>query len=149
MFDAKFQYLFDRNAIEREQARKNRRVLFRLGGYGRKIMRRLFGSGKKSSQPGRPPNVHGKSPLKLLTLFDVDLQAQSVAVGPALFRPSAPMIASSTPGPQLLNEGGTAVQTRRGAGRAGKRKKLNYRARPFTDQALKTTSPKLAEFMRD
>jgi len=126
--------------------RKNRRVLFRLGGYTRTIMKRLIRVRKrKVSSPGRPPFARSaKSPLRRLIAFKVT-GSESVATGPLLFRSRALEPGGGKTGAQLLNEGGSAVQVNK-AGR--KSNVMRYRARPFIEPARKQALPKLIELIK-
>ena len=63
-----------------ERARKN--FLYRAGGYVRSVARRLLKRGRGISQPGSPPLMHVGS-IKNLMMFDVNLRASRVTIGPA------------------------------------------------------------------
>ena len=110
-------------------------------------MIRLFGRAtKRVSAPGKPPNIHdSKSPLKTLTLYNLDRKNLDVSVGPALFKSTK----SGQPLPYWLEHGGTlTVRRNTKSGKRRKTRRVRYRARPYVGEAFRRTAPKLAEFIK-
>lgn len=136
--------------------RKERRVLYRSGSYGRTVMRRTIPRRKKKSARGRPPHAHapGRSGLK-----DV-----RYAVGPGqvvighiqyfggtLHKDSKGVRRSSTaskPVPQLLNEGGPARLRTDHPERGVTDTPVYVGERPFRDPAFGPTNRFFRERIR-
>lgn len=130
-------------------SRKERTVLFRTGGYVRKVMRSRIRRRKKVSTAGQYPSAHvkGNSGLKEI-YFKVDRDGAnirklagdySVAVGHLKYsRNKKAAVPIGKTVPQLINEGGRAYTPRRARryrdtdGLKRTRRRVNkYRARPF------------------
>lgn len=125
-----------------------KKVLYRIGGYGRVTMRRLFRKRKKPSAPGTPPNRH-EWQLRDLTEFEIDEDLTSVVVGPRIFRTSTHR---AVPVPKILNEGGDTVAVVRSrkpsAGKdAPMPRTIHIAARPFVVPTLTSTLTQLEKFI--
>lgn len=142
-------FIDESHRLQRRIQSKERRVLFRTGGYGRGVMRRLIRRRKKVSPPGRPPHAHkpGATGMKDVR-YAVNAQAGIVTIGHPRYPVRASragnngvssVVRSRKPVPQLLNEGGSARMeiTDRTRGRTSV--PLNYRPRPFREKALAIT----------
>lgn len=141
----RFRFLFEKTKVEQLLEAKVRRALYRIGAYGRRVMRSLFRTSKKVSDVGNPPRSHGKRVLKSNTLFAVSLRAvKSVAVGPRILPGQSRNVRSSMPAPERLDRGGSATIKNKN----GKRRRVRYRHRPFTRRSYERTAPKLADFMQ-
>lgn len=129
-----------------------RRVLFRVGAFGRQVMRRSFRKRKGPSAPGSPPNRHEWA-LHGLTTFRVD-GADSVTIGPDLHRTRA---RASAPVPKVLDQGGTTyvrrVRRKRRESIAAREsrqaaiEKVRVAPRPFVAPALQKTVTQTERFI--
>ena len=139
---ATVKFIDESDRLHRRIAKKERRVLFRTGSFGRTVMRRTIPRRKKKSRAGQPPHAHapGASGLKDVR-YAVNVPAGTVVIGHPRY-PSArrgkTTVRSNKPVPQLLNEGGSA---RLETVDEGSRRSLplNYRPRPFRDRAMRPT----------
>lgn len=122
--------MFNPRAVMSPKERATRRVLSRFGAFVRTSARSLIKKRKKVSEPGRAPSSH-EGGLRRLLLFAFDVAAQSVVVGPLLFRSGAA---------ELLEEGGQAV--RRG-------KRVDYEPRPYMGPAYQENLPEVPGLWRD
>ncbi len=161
--DVKFEAFFDRPKVMRAIDAKNRRVLVRTGAFGRRVMRgsiRPAGKKGRKSDPGQPPRYHVASGEGLrLIFYSYDSQADAVSIGPLKFRQGAAQrhgdrtIRTVPRGgktvPQLLNEGGSAVQITQFASGDVVRRVARYRPRPFRDLSLPPTVQFFKKLMAD
>ena len=137
-------YQSERLALLKRIFAKERRTLYRVGGYGRKVMRTMIKRRKSVSPPGQPPHAHapGGSGMKR-TYFEVYPNQLNVLMGHkkhdgrARFTNGggAVMVSSPCPVPQLLNEGGPAALLVSTSGGRQYFVPHIYRARPFRDKA--------------
>lgn len=104
--------LYKRQVI-RAVRRKRSKVLYKLGGYCSKSMKRSMRYREGPSPPGRPPHAHRhehagfSAALRRLIRFDVNKVDGSVIIGPMRFgQVSQP---SGMPVPQLLDQGGPVL----------------------------------------
>jgi len=120
-------------------ADKKKRVLFAQGKYLRTTMQRSMRWSKKPSAPGQPPHAHRNTGglLRKLILFKVDLDAGSVVCGPKLSKSK-----STTPLPQLLNEGGDVTKQNK-----GKRVTTDIAPRPFTQPVFSDGGTKFRQLI--
>ena len=134
---------FERKKLVRRLRRKERRVLFRAGFWGRAYMRRLIRRRKKKiSPPGQPPFAHAIGAVGMKDVrFEVELSKGRVVFGHRKYPKKkringgvAYVISSFKPVPQLLNEGGLANQEISFLRGGGKSVPMVYRARPFREQ---------------
>lgn len=137
---------YGRQVLARSE-RRNRRILFRVGGYARTVMRNSMKRRKGPAPPGQPPHAHAGQ-LKNLIRFAVDNAEGSVAAGPIPFSGSDKTKHRGTL-PALINEGGAATipDNRRRAKR--RRVRVTYKPRPFTDPALELAAARLAQEFRN
>jgi hypothetical protein len=147
---ATIKFIDEQDRLHRRIARKERRVLFRTGSFGRTVMRRTIPRRKKKSLAGQPPHAHapGGSGLKDVR-FAVNLPAGTVVIGhPRYARASRgkTLVRSSKPVPQLLNEGGSARMETVDEG-SRRSLPLNYRPRPFRDRAMRPTQDFMLNLM--
>lgn len=135
-FDLKITQQWER--LRAANDRLQRRALFRIGGYGRAVMRRSFRKRKGPSTPPAPPHSHAGQ-LRDLSAFSVDLAERSVTIGILPFKTK-----SGPAGvvPELLDAGGSQRVTLRGRQRTAR-----YKARPFVRPAFQATLPKVALFL--
>lgn len=127
-----------------------RRVLLRVGAFGRQVMRRSFRKRKGPSAPGSPPNRHEWA-LHGLTAFRVD-GSDSVTIGPDI--KSGGKGRASGPVPKVLNEGGIAyVRWHRhrfrkvGSQKQAAIEKRTIKPRPFVAPALEKTVTQVGRFI--
>jgi hypothetical protein len=83
-----------------------------------------------SSEPGQPPNVHEGS-LKRMLYFGYDRNSRSVVVGPSIHT------GKRGAAPSVLEYGGNATVVRRKKGGGRKRKRVQVKARPYMEPALR------------
>lgn len=102
---AHVKFLLELTAVEKAWQRKARRVMHRVGAYGRTTMRRLFRPAKKPSPPGGLPRSHPPHNLRNLTLYGYDAYHQSVVIGPRKITPKVRQTGPPIPG--VLSEGAT------------------------------------------
>jgi len=131
--------------LETAKTRKERKVLYSTGGYGRKVIRSTIRGVAVSrrgsvSPPGTPPYGHtGK--LKKSVLFQVYMHnRRDVVIGPRKFPRSISTV------PALLEFGGRALGRRR---RRGRRLIWHYRPRPFVFRNMKKTQAAMRRFMKE
>lgn len=143
----KYDQFFDRPAVEKRVDRRDRRVLAKTGGLGRRIVQRSMRKAGKSprtrvSRPGQPPRYHTKT-LRQLILFGSDGNAKSVVIGPKLIRTgNTGKLSGASTVPQLLEQGGRQVVKQQ-----KRRKTYTYLPRPFIDPALEPTAAFMAKAM--
>jgi hypothetical protein len=155
---------FDRKSVVDKMDEKERRVLSRVGAYGRGAVRKsIRKQGKKAStahsKPGTPPRwrARGRESLKDRIFFGFDDRASaSVVIGPEKFNSTGRgvrLVGRSTV-PELLEKGGVRiVLTRYAKGRKlpkAKHVRQLYRPRPYvgsTTSAFKNTAAKMRELM--
>lgn len=134
---------FDRPKVMRAVDRGKRQSLSKAGAFIRRTARRSIRkapkTGKRTSQPGKPPYSHEGS-LRRLIFFGYDPQRDSVVIGPVGFRRST--------APEALEHGGRSVLYRRRRGRLVA-ERVRVRARPFMKPALDKERPKLAAVWRN
>lgn len=87
MIRAKLKTVLQTSELSKAIARKKRRILYRLGGYGRQVvkskLRKKPRKGKKKSDPNEPPYMQtGK--FRSGVVFDVDLATDTTRIGVAL-----------------------------------------------------------------
>lgn len=119
-----------RDAVDRAK----RRVLIRQGSYLRTVARHLIHRRRGASAPGNPPHSH-VGLLREQLFYGYDRPAESVVVGPRVFKPNLDM-----PG---VHEFGGTLPSRRG------HRAARYPARPYMGPALERAEPKLASFWHD
>jgi hypothetical protein len=117
MLDIKFEQFFDRTAVMAKVDAARRTVLSKWGSFVRTTARRSIRPRKRSAAPGQPPSSH-VGLLRKLIFFGYDDAAESVVVGPTLFKSGSPTV------PELLEFGGSARHWRTG-------EPAVYRAHPF------------------
>ncbi|TWU12860.1 hypothetical protein CA54_16860 [Symmachiella macrocystis] len=122
--------MFNPRAVVSPKERATRHVLSRFGSFVRRTARSSIRKRKRVSGSGDPPSSH-EGGLRRLLLFAFDMAAQSVVVGPLLYRSGVA---------ELLEEGGQAV--RRG-------KRVSYEPRPFMGPAYQENLPKVPSLWRD
>lgn len=153
---------FDRLVIRDATDRAEKKVLSKFGAYVRRSAKSSIRQRKNISEPGQPPSSH-KGTLKRLIFFSYDATAQSVVIGPTLFRGKDGSV------PLLLEEGGikhvpvgTWITIDHGVSRgkggrfvSGKERvradgrPLKYRPRPYMGPALQKELPKLPDMWRN
>jgi hypothetical protein len=145
---------FDSPTVQAAVDQGTRRVLSRFGAFVRSAARRsMRRPGKKGlpSPPGTPPRTR-KGQLKNFVFFFYDWTRRSVVIGPELL----PGVIHINPTiPQVHEEGGRIVQTRRR--RRGRRKSktlrrylATYPARPYMGPAFeKVKDEKLDNLWRN
>jgi len=146
---------FDTAEVMERVDKMRRKALARQGAFVRRRAKSSLKYRAGRSDPGSPPNVHRgprftrqkkdrktgatkqlpASPLRELVYFAFDADADSVVVGPEVFRNAlAPGVA-----PKALEHGGpSVVRTRRGP------RSMMVRARPFMRPAEEAERPKFA-----
>jgi len=131
-FHVDFNMFFDRPGVMRRVNKKKERILARTGNMGRTVMRtelnRKWTKRKGASKPPRPP-LKREGQIYNTVVFGfagggVGAGFDSVVIGPTAFS------AAGVTTPQLLNEGGTRVQTLP----SGKRVMATYLPRPFASR---------------
>jgi len=129
---------FDRKKVITTVDRATRKVLSRFGAFVRTAARSSIRRRKKPSQPGQPP-TNWTGLLKRFLFFSFEPSKRSVVIGPAkLNKPSRDA-------PELLEKGGTAVRR----DRRGKRKRAQYRPRPYMGPAFEKERKKLPNLWRN
>ncbi len=123
---------FNAPAVQQAVDRAKRRVLIQQGAYLRKVAQHLIHRRRGASRPGNPPHSHAGL-LRDQIFYGYDRAAESVIVGPRVFKPSVDV-------PGVLEFGGVL---------AGPRRFAHYPARPFMGPALERSEPKLAAFWHD
>lgn len=123
-----FKMFVDRSKVFSRLAKKERRVLTRVGGTTRLAMKRSMRKARKpkkgdsgGSKTGEPPRYRSKR-LRDAIFFGYDEKTKTVVTGPLKFKSP-----NSVSVPQLLNEGGTVTVTLPG----GERERATYLPRPF------------------
>lgn len=157
---ASMTFVFRDTAIERAAKRKSRRVLFKTGGYGAKVMKRSMRPGPRKRKyfpvAGKPPRSWTKPGLRLVN-FGVNLVNGEVAIGTLLFgtrkwskwyrgeryrfRPVGKTV------PQLVSEGGYAVEETEWESGFSVKQYRRYRAFPYDDLAAEPTLKFMQEKM--
>lgn len=125
---------FDQAAVVKAVSVAKRKAFSKAGAFVRTRARSSIRRRKKSSPPGQPPSAHSGE-IKLI-FFAWDAKAESVVVGPVLYRSArGPRL-----GAKLLERGGeAAVPTAE-----GRLRRVFYRGNPFMAPALKAEAPKFA-----
>lgn len=131
MIDIKFNMFFDRAGVVQHVRDGTKSVLSKAGAFARRTMKGLIRSGKNPAKPGNPPKSH-TGLFKELIFFGYEAASQSVVIGPAFRSRQNP------PVPQLLNDGGEAINWRTG-------KPATYQAFPFVEPTLAIEAPKFPE----
>ena len=156
---------FDGAKILEHMDAKQAKVLARTGAFAQRVMRNSIKKapkGKKTRQKakatGKYPRYHAhkNSGLRLI-LFSYDPIQGSVVVGPYKFgtpeafsefyRGRRTITTSDKTVPQLLNEGGVAKQTTEYRSGTVVNRQMNYRPRPFADDALEPATEKFKDLM--
>jgi hypothetical protein len=114
-----------------------RKVLSKFGAFVRRTAKSSIRKRKKPAPPGQPPSSH-TGLLKKFIFFGFDPSKRSVVIGPVRLSENGRGEA-----PSLLEHGGSAVLKRR-----GKRKRVNYRPRPFMQPAMTKELPNLPALWR-
>lgn len=118
-----------------------RRTLYKVGGYGRAVVKNSFRKRKGASVPPNPPHSHVGS-LRDLAAFRVDPRDVTIGVGFKRRRPGG-----DPPVPELLGGGGrVAVVSRDRRGRR-RRTMAVYKPRPFIGPARSKTLARLPVFI--
>jgi hypothetical protein len=154
---------FDKPKILDLISAKERKVLSRVGAYGRgAVSKSIRGAGKKSatqnSKPGSPPHWHvrGRESLKDRIFFGYDSGTASVVIGPEKFNSvgRGVRLVGRSSVPELLEKGGVRiVLTRYEKGRKlpkAKTVRQVYKPRPYTGpstRAFQNTKAKMVEAM--
>jgi len=120
---------FDARGIQREVARKERRVLMRFGAFTMRRMRQLIRKRKRPAAEGKPPSSHAGT-LKQFIRFAYEALTGSVVIGP--------MLLSGKVGdaPAALEGGGPSEMLV-----AGRRKTIDIDAHPFAEPAFQAELP--------
>lgn len=156
--------------LHRRHQRRRSRVLYRTGGFGRRVMQNRIKSGKKSSKSPNAPKSHTKA-LKRHCEFAVDERDGSVIIGFVAFRSDHAKPLGGRTVPQTIDGGGrerltvdarTIVKTKIGRNSAGQftstvtEKALpasvieaDYQPRPISEPARAPTEQKCLELLRD
>lgn len=156
---------FDGAKILEHMDAKQAKVLARTGAYARKVMRNNIKKAPKGKKTRRKALATGKYPryhahkntgLRLI-LFSYDPIEGSVVIGPEKFgsprsfsefyRGRRTMTTSGKTVPQLLNEGGTAKRTTEYRNGMVVNRQMNYRPRPFADDALEPATKKFKDLL--
>lgn len=140
----------NKSAVIAAMDRKNQKVLYRTGGFGRKVMRSGMRRRKNASQPGEYPSAHAGQ-LKELIYFGID-ETNSLVIGPTVFPGAKGKAGGGKTVPQLLNEGGVIpgrrflVPRRNPKSNESKfvlvnnaRRPMKYRPRPFVELSMPAT----------
>ena len=150
-----FKLFFEPSKIEKAADRKSNRVLFRTGGFGKKVMSRSIKPKPKKKQytpvPGTPPRYQVKPGLKT-THFGVDKKKKTVAIGSLRYaggrswskyfngRRFRQRSIDNKTIPQLITEGGDVLQQTQWE-RDGQitEKRIEYDSFPYDDLAMVPT----------
>ena len=127
--DVKFSMFFDRAKVTRAVKDGTRSALSRAGAFVRQRAKTSIRKRKKSASPGHPPSSH-TGRLRNLIFFGYDERAESVVIGPKLFRQANP------PAPHLLEFSGQTRSWRDG-------RTQHYRKFPFMAPALEAEAQKM------
>lgn len=142
--------VLDKRKLDTALDKKERRVLFKTGAYGRTTMRRGMRRKKGPGPVGGYPHAHHGG-IKEKIAFAVDTEEGSVSIGPIKFNDQPDYLpAGIVTVPQLINEGGV-VKRRVGKllKRGGRRLvRLIYRARPFVSLSLAPAVKKFRELYK-
>jgi hypothetical protein len=145
-------------------ARKEKRVLFKSGAYGRRVMRsgmRPGGKKRKSSAPGQYPRYHQGSNRALRhVLFEVNLRDGTVVIGPPIGWTKQILGAGDSDVisrtqftgktvPQLVNDGGRSVVTTLFESGVSQSLSVNHDARPFVALSMPQTTAFFKHQMKD
>jgi hypothetical protein len=132
-------FFFDRDAIEAQLTKLERRAMSKIGAYVRTSARQSIRRRKGTSPPGAPPYAHNKSKVYTIKniLFGYDPQKHNVIIGPTYLKQGAkggPVIVPDSVEtiPALLEYGGRA-EARFPDGTI---EEYNYAPRPFMAPAL-------------
>ena len=130
-FDIK-QLFFDSSSVTSKVSDATRRVFSKFGAYVRQTAKQSIRKRKRPSPPGTPPSSH-TGLLKKFIFFGYEPTQRSVVIGPMRLTERKRGAA-----PALLEYGGQTTLARR-----GKRRRVNYRARPFMGPAFIKEQTKL------
>jgi len=143
----KFKSQFKPARVRKHSKDWTRGFLSRVGAFVMRSARSSIRKAKKVAEPGNPPHAHGKrSPLRYGIFFAVE--PYNVVIGPVRLdrakRRDRSYVTSDKTGPQLLEEGGTAV-LHPGRGSKRRAKRMRYRKFPYMKPAF---DKGLADFKR-
>ena len=167
-----FRFIADSQAVLAAMDRKERRVLGRTGGNGRRIMQNFLrsvnrGADRKfkqalidfrnrkltkkqlesarkatASTPPDPPRQHVGT-LRRMVFYAVDRDGSSVVIGPLQFQSDSKPEGGKT-GAQLLEEGGRLTIKRKQF-----RKTVTVAPRPWLEDARKKTEPVMLKILAE
>jgi len=129
---------FDQAAVVKAVTAAKRKAFSKGGAYVRQRARSSIRRRKKSSPPGQPPSAHSGE-IKLI-YFAWDANAESVVIGPVLFRAAR----GPRHGARLLERGGEATYQ----DAKGRPRRVRYRGNPFMAPALAAEAPRVAQLFK-
>jgi hypothetical protein len=128
---------FDRQKVQSQVSRSERRVLSKFGAYVRQDARQRIRRRKRPSQPDESPtNQTGLLKRHIYFVFDSD--RRSVVIGPA-------RLSTGTEAPATLEYGGHAVAETP----EGKPVRVAIEERPYMGPAFRQELPKVPALWRD
>lgn len=151
----RFEAFFDRQGIVAAMDKKERRVLSSTGAFSRTVMRR----GMRRVKASAPPSLPGEYPHAITGLlrdrifFAYDQAQGGVVVGPELLSVGRYTLIGAETVPDVLNRGGTVIQTRRYRPRKNgfipppKTIRSQIAPRPLVSLTLPAAAEKLAQNM--
>lgn len=133
MISAICKNFLDFAAVMKAVKKAEKTVLFRFGGYVRRVAMNSIRRRKAAAPPGQPPSSH-KGSLKNLIRFGIDEPRNSVVIGPMPFE-------GRSAGAKALEEGGTETIFNR---QKKQTVQATYKARPFMLPAFNAAKPQLS-----